>query len=59
MVCLNWNDAEAYVDWLAAKTGKPYRLLSAAKWEYAGKSARLPADSATSTEAFAVCFVAI
>jgi formylglycine-generating enzyme required for sulfatase activity len=29
-----WNDAQAYVEWLSFKTGKPYRLLSEAEWEY-------------------------
>lgn len=26
-VCVSWNDANAYVDWLSHKTGKKYRLL--------------------------------
>ena len=26
---------KAYVAWLCGKTGKPYRLLSEAEWEYA------------------------
>jgi formylglycine-generating enzyme required for sulfatase activity len=34
-VCLNWNDANAYADWLARKTGKTYRLVTEAEWEYA------------------------
>jgi formylglycine-generating enzyme required for sulfatase activity len=34
-VCLNWNEAKAYTAWLSAKTGKTYRLLSEAEWEYA------------------------
>jgi len=34
-VCVSWDDAKAYADWLAKKTGKPYRLLSEAEWEYA------------------------
>ena len=32
--CLNWADAKAYVAWLSRKTGKTYRLLSEAEWEY-------------------------
>jgi formylglycine-generating enzyme required for sulfatase activity len=35
VVCLNWDDAQAYVTWLSEKTGKAYRLLSEAEWEYA------------------------
>ena len=34
-VCLSWNDAKAYVAWLCKKTGKSYRLLTEAQWEYA------------------------
>jgi formylglycine-generating enzyme required for sulfatase activity len=41
VVCVTWDDARAYVDWLAKKTGKPYRLLSEAEWEYAARGARL------------------
>ncbi|HEY9100875.1 formylglycine-generating enzyme family protein [Chitinimonas sp.] len=33
-----WVDAQAYVSWLSAKTGKPYRLLSEAEWEYAARA---------------------
>jgi formylglycine-generating enzyme required for sulfatase activity len=36
--CLSWNDAKAYVAWLAKKTGKPYRLLSESEWEYAARA---------------------
>jgi formylglycine-generating enzyme required for sulfatase activity len=35
VTCINWGDAKAYVDWLSAKTGKHYRLLSEAEYEYA------------------------
>ena len=31
----SWDDAQAYVAWLAKKTGQSYRLLSEAEWEYA------------------------
>jgi formylglycine-generating enzyme required for sulfatase activity len=34
VVCVSWNDAKAYVQWLSRKTGKPYRLLSEAEREY-------------------------
>ncbi|MTI11005.1 SUMF1/EgtB/PvdO family nonheme iron enzyme [Curvivirga aplysinae] len=37
VVCVNWNDAQAYVKWLSEKTGQKYRLLSEAEWEYAAK----------------------
>jgi formylglycine-generating enzyme required for sulfatase activity len=34
-VCVSRNEAEAYVAWLSAKSGKHYRLPSEAEWEYA------------------------
>ncbi|MGP0091849.1 MAG: formylglycine-generating enzyme family protein [Xanthobacteraceae bacterium] len=33
-VCLSWSDAKAYVAWLAKKSGRDYRLLTEAQWEY-------------------------
>jgi formylglycine-generating enzyme required for sulfatase activity len=35
---VNWKDAKAFVRKLSAKTGKEYRLLSEAEWEYAARS---------------------
>jgi formylglycine-generating enzyme required for sulfatase activity len=37
VVCVSWNDAQAYIDWLAHKTHQPYRMLSEAEWEYAAR----------------------
>ena len=31
---ISWNDAKAFLAKLSAKTGKKYRLLSEAEWEY-------------------------
>ena len=38
VACVNWNDAQAYIAWLSALTGRTYRLLSEAEWEYAARA---------------------
>ncbi len=38
VVCVSWRDAKAYAAWLSKTTGKNYRLLSEAEWEYTAKA---------------------
>jgi formylglycine-generating enzyme required for sulfatase activity len=38
VVCITKRDAQSYIDWLRKKTGKHYRLLSEAEWEYAARA---------------------
>jgi formylglycine-generating enzyme required for sulfatase activity len=38
IINVTWHDAQQYVAWFSKMTGKPYRLLSEAEWEYAARS---------------------
>lgn len=38
VACVSWDDASAYARWLSQKTGRHYRLLSEAEWEYAARA---------------------
>lgn len=38
VINVSWDDTKAYIDWLGKKTGKPYRLLSEAEWEYVARA---------------------
>ncbi|WP_295448099.1 SUMF1/EgtB/PvdO family nonheme iron enzyme [uncultured Thiodictyon sp.] len=35
VVCIGWDDAQAYCDWLSKETGQAYGLLTEAQWEHA------------------------
>lgn len=37
VVCVSWDDAKAYVDWLTKTASKTYRLPSETEWEYAAR----------------------
>ena len=38
VVCVSWDDAQAYMGWLTQQTDKAYRLLSEAEWEYLARA---------------------
>jgi len=38
VINVSWDDAKRYVAWLTKMTGKTYRLLSEAEWEYAARA---------------------
>jgi formylglycine-generating enzyme required for sulfatase activity len=42
VVCVSFDDATAYIAWVAKKTGKLYRLLSEAEFEYAARGRTAP-----------------
>lgn len=37
VINVSWDDAVAYARWLSKETGKRYRLLTEAEWEYAAR----------------------
>ena len=38
VVCVSWDDVDAYVEWLRKKTGEPYRLATEGEWQYAARA---------------------
>jgi len=57
VVCVDFDDAGAYVAWLSRRTGHAYRLLSEAEYEYAERAGTTTAfwwgDAATSACGYA------
>lgn len=38
VVCVSWNDTQAYIKWLNKQTSASYRLPSESEWEYAARA---------------------
>ena len=57
VINVSWNDADAYVKWLAKKTGRKFQLASEAQWEYAARAGAITLYS-NGNKANKVCQIA-
>jgi formylglycine-generating enzyme required for sulfatase activity len=58
VVCVNWHDARAYVNWLNSETGLHFRLLSESEWEYVARAGTTGRYFWDNTDATAYCIYA-
>ena len=55
VVCVSWDDVQAYVVWLSKKAHKTYRLLNEAEWEYVARAGTTGRHYWTEADEASVC----
>ena len=51
VICVSWEDAQAYVRWLSKSTRKHWRLLTEAEWEYVARADTNAGDTISTSQA--------